>query len=135
MKNILMTQRHSKNQHGHYVDSLENTYVDYFETLNFNVIPIPNVKNKLDDMLEHLDFAGIVFTGGGDVDPQLFGKGFDFPLNISKQRDKTEYDLLNFAIKNKTPVFGICRGMQLINVYFGGSLIIDEKTNHHILYL
>jgi len=132
MKNILMTQRHSKNHHGQYTDSLENTYIDYFESLDLNVIPVSNVKNKLDNMLEYIDFSGIILTGGGDVDPEIFGQEYDLPLNISKQRDKTEYDLLNYAIKNRTPVLGICRGMQLINVYFGGSLIRDAKLSETV---
>jgi putative glutamine amidotransferase len=72
---------------------------------------------------------GIIFSGGEDVHPELYGKpGFveEFGLNeIIPARDKFEYEVLEKSLDRKKPVLGICRGLQLINVYLGGSLVPD----------
>jgi putative glutamine amidotransferase len=68
---------------------------------------------------------GIVLTGGGDVDPQLYGGDPGHPTlyGVSRARDQFETDTLTSAIASGRPVLGICRGMQLANVALGGTLI------------
>lgn len=72
------------------------------------------------------DFDGIVFTGGEDV-----AAGFSkaVPENLVQkpdgQRDRFEFQLIDKALAQKIPLFGICRGMQVINVRLGGTLIAD----------
>jgi putative glutamine amidotransferase len=76
---------------------------------------------ELDKLLARLD--GLLFTGGGDVDPALFN-GIPHPrvYGISTERDATEITLALHARNLKLPFLGICRGSQIINVAFGGSL-------------
>ena len=70
---------------------------------------------------------GIVFTGGDDVDPLRYGKQEETSLcgDIDTSRDELEFRLADEAEQNGTPVFGICRGLQLLNVHRGGTLITD----------
>jgi len=75
---------------------------------------------------------GILFSGGEDVHPALYGKPEfieEYGLNeIIPARDQFEYEVIEKALESKKPVLGICRGLQLINVYLGGSLLPDIPT-------
>ena len=74
-------------------------------------------------VLDHLD--GIVFSGGGDVDPQYFGQplaGAE-PDNIDRQRDELEIGLGQQALIDDLPILGICRGCQVLNVAAGGGMV------------
>lgn len=74
--------------------------------------------------------AGIVFTGGSDLDPALYGRGQDVERcgPIDRERDDFELELFRRAQEWSLPVLGICRGAQLINVALGGTLIVDVPT-------
>ena len=69
------------------------------------------------------DYDGLVLCGGDDVDPQYYGQENTACGELEQERDKTEFALLDAFVRAGKPVLGICRGQQLINVYFGGSLI------------
>ncbi len=83
---------------------------------------------------------GIVLTGGQDVHPRYYNKMeyMDFYKgtipDIDEKRDAFEFSVLEYTQKNKLPVLGICRGLQLANVFFGGTLLLDipamVKRNH-----
>jgi putative glutamine amidotransferase len=67
--------------------------------------------------------AGLLFTGGSDIDPSRYGAEPDPELGlIQAERDEFELRLLQAAVDRGRPVFGICRGLQLINVWAGGTL-------------
>lgn len=67
---------------------------------------------------------GFIFTGGGDIDPTVYGKGISGEaMNISKKRDLPELELFRECVKNNIPSLGICRGIQIMNVAMGGDLI------------
>ena len=69
------------------------------------------------------DAAGLVLTGGADVDPALYGARRHPKLRrVSRQRDRFELTLLGEALARDLPVLAICRGMQLLNVALGGTL-------------
>jgi N5-(cytidine 5'-diphosphoramidyl)-L-glutamine hydrolase len=120
---VLISQRHTRNIHGDWIDSLENNYILYFEKYGISLIPVSNIERKVEQIFKDFNPAGVILTGGGDVDPELYGEAINNNLSVSKDRDETESMLLWNAIRNKIPVLGICRGMQFINVYFGGSLV------------
>jgi putative glutamine amidotransferase len=86
--------------------------------------PITIEPNTPQTGVGHLD--GILFSGGGDVNPHIYGEINDeFALGIDDDRDRLELELLRMAVDNGIPFLGICRGLQLINVAFGGSLYRD----------
>ena len=72
------------------------------------------------------DFDGILFAGGEDVDPTLYGETKKYDnVNVNRARDEFEQGLLHNALDRRLPILGICRGVQLINVDFGGTLYQD----------
>jgi len=76
------------------------------------------------------DFDGILLAGGEDVDPELYGEPIKYPsVKINRARDEFEMALLDHGIKSRVPVLGICRGIQTINVKFGGTLYQDLKSD------
>ncbi|MFW5927732.1 MAG: gamma-glutamyl-gamma-aminobutyrate hydrolase family protein [Thermoplasmatota archaeon] len=95
----------------------------------------------LTDMYRHVDEYGlVVFTGGEDVTPHLYGDySADNITHYSYGRDKWEQSAFNFALKNKVPMAGICRGMQFLNVMDGGRLLHDitghaKSRGQHMMY-
>jgi putative glutamine amidotransferase len=71
---------------------------------------------------------GLLLSGGGDVDPALYGKPDQPAQLVDRGRDEFELALLSAALQRGIPVLGICRGLQLINVAMGGELV-DMRTS------
>jgi putative glutamine amidotransferase len=72
------------------------------------------------DALDGLD--AVIFTGGSDVGPALYGEQPHPTSNVKPERDAAELLLMRAAIDADLPVLGICRGMQLLTVAYGGRL-------------
>lgn len=72
----------------------------------------------------------IVFCGGAAVHPSRFGQDLDPNIKkaVDEPRDAMEWGLMDEAIARDLPILGICRGFQMINVYFGGSLTQDLRA-------
>jgi putative glutamine amidotransferase len=69
---------------------------------------------------------GILFAGGEDVDPAFYGEQKKYEnVQVNRVRDEFELSLLKRALDLRLPILGICRGAQLINVDFGGTLYQD----------
>ena len=73
--------------------------------------------------IDMTDYDGLILCGGNDINPVYYGETIDGAVNIDDFRDKCEIALAREYIKMQKPVFGICRGHQLINILFGGTLI------------
>lgn len=91
------------------------------------LLPLSQEEHLWDSYLESCD--GFVFTGGQDISPELYGENklpecsYQAPL-----RDRQELYMLRRLAQMDKPVLGICRGMQLINGAFGGTLYQDIPT-------
>lgn len=68
------------------------------------------------------DMDGLLLTGGGDVDPELYGASPDTASSVNRLRDDFEMALIREARRRRLPILGICRGCQILNVAHGGSL-------------
>lgn len=94
-------------------DSLDERWGTLLLECGFNILPVPNNKDILLKMMKHIEASGVLLTGGSN----LFKYG-----GVWKNRDEVDRVLLDFAIENKLPLLGVCRGMQSIVDYFGGTL-------------
>lgn len=92
---------------------------------NIEIIKLSPEENNADAIK---DCDALVLSGGIDIDPQLSGGQVHYANKPDKwhlKRDLFEKSLYEFALNNDMPVLGICRGLQLVNVLQGGSLIDD----------
>lgn len=81
------------------------------------------------------DTDGLVLLGGGDVDPALYGHDGDVPdlYGVDRRCDDRTLAAIRQALTARVPIFGICRGAQMLNLAHGGTLIPDlgPDTPHH----
>jgi gamma-glutamyl-gamma-aminobutyrate hydrolase PuuD len=77
------------------------------------------------DRASAADLEGILFAGGEDVDPSYYDARRHETTHSDGARDAFEFALLDAAIERRLPILGICRGIQMINVKFGGTLYQD----------
>lgn len=120
---------------------LYTTYTDMVSRVGGTpVVLTPQHPETAPDVVARLD--GVILTGGGDVDPALYRGDDDAPIDslygIDRERDDYEFALARAAREARVPTLAICRGMQVMNVVAGGSLIEDivseegATTNHRI---
>jgi len=103
-------------------EALDVQWGALFKELDFLPIILP-FEYDFEKYFENMKIDGILLTGGNDL----------YRLNqnnISKQRDEFEKKLIEYGIKNNIPIFGVCRGMQIIAEYFGADLVkVENQTN------
>lgn len=82
--------------------------------------------------LAHLsEFDALLLPGGGDITPAFFGQKNQGSRNMDTELDIIQLQALDFFVKREYPVLGICKGIQIINVYFNGTIIQDLKQAPH----
>lgn len=109
----------------------ENRNIEnYVKHVNTNVVLIDFMKLDKKKWTSYLKkCSGLLLSGGYDIDPSCYGKSTLSPYcKTENHRDEIELELLNYAMKDSLPILGICRGMQLLNVYFKGELCVDIPT-------
>ena len=114
MKNILITQlRDTIDNRDEIRDCLDVRWAKILYNLNLMPLPICSELVGELDYISKLQPDGILLTGGNDI-------------GEAPKRDKLERELLDYAKLHNIPVLGVCRGMQFMNCYLGGSLINVE---------
>jgi putative glutamine amidotransferase len=114
---------------------LSRSYVEAVQRAGALVVMLPPDELLLTRPEEALDLLdGLVMAGGADIDPASYGaQRHSETLDTVPERDRFEIALVRAAIERELPVLGICRGMQLINVAHGGTLLqhLPERFGHH----
>lgn len=87
-----------------------------------------NVSYELGLDLDPNNFDRLLIPGGIDVDPYFYNEENTESQKTNRDYDQKQLAIIDYFVKNKKPILGICRGHQLLNVYFGGNLIQDLKT-------
>lgn len=105
---------------------LNKSYFDAILESGGIPVSVP-LSEKEENILDYLDIIdGIVFSGGTDIAPEYYGEtNTGKSLGINEFLDKCEALAIKLSIEADIPVLGICRGMQALNVFCGGSLIQD----------
>ena len=114
--------------------SIAYEYIEFFEKLGFLVILVPNnskaIEKYFDDKVDL-----VVFSGGNNVDPSLY-QGDENLSDVYPERDATEKQMFNIALKKNIKILAICRGFHAINVFLGGAVthnIKDHANKYHKL--
>jgi len=114
----------------------ESNYIKWLKSvdpgLNYfvmNNMPMDSVEIVFDQC------SALLLTGGEDVYPGKYGQAEDTIIcgKINFYRDSLEFLLIDLAMDRETPIMGVCRGQQILNVAFGGSLIVDIPSRYHSL--
>jgi putative glutamine amidotransferase len=101
---------------------LPKTYVDAVQAAGGTPILLPPNQPDPRQILQILD--GLIFPGGGDINPILYGgMPHSTIYSVDSDRDDFEFALAKLALTASIPVLGICRGMQMLNVASGGDLV------------
>lgn len=122
---IAITSSYLKNSEHDYV-FLNHSYLDAIR--HFGGVPvILPVEGSPEEWALVLDLCdGVLFSGGNDLDPALYGEAtLNDTVVPAPERDGGELEICRMAMERKLPTLGICRGIQLLNVYFGGTLYQD----------
>ena len=129
---IGLTQNISKNQYNKEINCLESSWIELFKNTDNCLLPILNVNYiKINQLFKQIKFDLIILSGGNNIFLNKRTK------NAYKKRDQCEKKIIELCIKNNIPILGICRGMQILNIYFGGKLskiMNHSKTKHHMYY-
>jgi putative glutamine amidotransferase len=113
--------------------SLSNRYTDAIIAAGGmpQVFPATSSRSFITEAVEQCD--GVLLTGGDDIDPKYYAPKLSDELAkkvgpLEPERDVWEKDLITEALQQKKPLFGICRGHQMLNVALGGTLVVDIPT-------
>jgi len=102
-------------------DALDQNWFSLLFKAGFLAVALPNNNRAVEELFKELPISGVIFTGGND----LLEYGGDAP-----ERDEMEFLLLTYLIEQRIPVLGVCRGMQLMQSFWGIPL---QKVSNQVL--
>ena len=112
-------------------DFLDQAWHDFFYSIEMEILPIPTRIVNADRWLDNRGIDAILLSGGNNINIKA-----SLP-DVAPERDSLEASLVEWAINNQKPVVGVCRGLQFLNSFFGGSLntIENHAGNRHSLLI
>jgi len=123
MKRLGITQRvENITAYGERRDCLDQRWSVLANELGYIPIPLPNIgKLDISNLLDSLQLDAIILSGGNSIT-----KLNPTATDVAPERDIFEIALIEEGIKRAIPILGVCRGMQIINIYYGGQLLPIE---------
>ncbi len=124
MKHIGLTQRveHFK-EIGERRDALDQAWTPLMVNAGFLPVPLSNCIEDIENYLEKLQIKGVILTGGNDINT------LPTASNTAPERDHFEHKLIDIATRKKNPLLGVCRGLQILILHYGGILTM---VNNHV---
>lgn len=119
-------------------DALDQAWIRFFSACNLEPLIIPNRLADAVAYAQKMGVEGLVLTGGNNFSDAVKTiqnrpvRNLPQCEDLAPERDETEIALLRQSIENGWPVIGVCRGMQLLNLFYGGE--ISSVENHVGLY-
>lgn len=105
------------------------TYINAVLSSGGTPVVIPPEFNLIEEYIKSAN--GLLLVGGGDVKASLYGGSGKYDRDVDYERDIFELNVVNYAVKDKIPILGICRGCQVINVALGGTLYEDIEMHNN----
>lgn len=145
MKPIIGLTSNFDDNHQYYADQGVGAYGQKWSTISNDysdaiikaggipiVVPISENKEYVKEISDLVD--GMIFTGGADLDPLLSRQRPNRKIGkISPERDKEELMFLDYIYnETKKPILGVCRGLQMLNVFLKGNLILDIPSEGYL---
>ncbi len=127
MDKVAITMRMMPTEHGEWRDAIAQDWANVLLAQSVKPIFVPNNPEHCTRYLDEV--KALILTGGDGIVLSEPNAESDDPLAI---RDKTEVTLLSAAIERDIPILAVCRGLQLINWYFGGTLKKIESDIVHV---
>jgi putative glutamine amidotransferase len=114
-------------------DVVDQQWSVWLHSLGLVPIPVPNRLAALPAFLERIRPDGVILSGGNNLSGDAYeGAGTGSVDDLAPERDATEAALVKFAIERQLPLLGCCRGLQFLQVYFGGKLSRVPETVKHV---
>lgn len=104
-------------------DCLDQAWYALLNRLDLLPVPLPNCPGQAAALIGEYRLDGIILTGGNDL------PGYDDARNVAPERDGFEQELIDFSRRCLVPILGVCRGFQLLNRVYGGTLV---RVEHHV---
>lgn len=98
-------------------DALAQDWGKFMQAVGVEWIPLPNIGTNIVNLTDHLGLTGLLLSGGNSIGQML-------------ERDETETALLQWALKRNLPVMAVCRGLQMLQHFFGGKIVPIDKARH-----
>ena len=111
---------------------IKKRYIEYFKDFEIVFIYPYNITRAC------AKCEGFAIVGGDDANPNLYQEENYASLNVVDEIDELDLKVINYAVENNKPLIGICRGLQMINIYFEGSLkqnILNHNEGSHKVIL
>jgi gamma-glutamyl-gamma-aminobutyrate hydrolase PuuD len=106
-------------------DCLDQRWSKFIFQMGYVPVPLPNIEpEKATQLVEALQIRAVILSGGNSI-ASLNTTAFD----AAPERDAFEYALIAIALEKQLPIIGVCRGMQLLNLFMGGNL---QETKGHV---
>jgi len=117
--------------------SLPSQYIECVRRAGGIPVLLPPGENQIKELCKSLD--GIILSGGGDIHVDHYkGKTHSQVYMVDEQRDETELAVMKIILEENIPALCICRGLQILNIFFGGTLhehlpeFFGEKLLHRL---
>ncbi len=115
--NVLISSRvYEHPKYDETFDALSHDWSHVFSKNGLKPILVPNWLDSVESLLS-FEPRGLILSGGNDI-----GEYRSNPLEFINLRDRLEYSLITLALSNSIPILGVCRGFQLLNICFGGTV-------------